>query len=757
MTKKEQQLKNIKKLAIKGGDDKDLLLLNIVHETEDKLTSAIIKVRDDVKENILSVKQSIPQIPPIQEIDYNKVKDEVLKDILVPKDGNPGEKGDRGERGEMGEPGKDGRDGKNGKDGKDGKPGKDGRDGKDVPTKDIEEVKAKITEVERGLNKKITQLPIPSSPRIRAKINGVLQSSPLESINFGAGLSVSSSGYDYKVDATAISDSDKVSVTSADTTPGYLNDKIKADTGISITKENAGANEDLKIANTAPDQTVVINPGTNITSVTGTYPNFTINAATQSTPNTDTLDTVTTRGATTTNAITVGNVTDSGLTASKVVFTDSTQKLTSTGIGTSSQFIKGDGSLDGSTYLTDISGQDLSTADNSTSAFITLGDIPAGLWTDNLDGTISPNPITNRVLIGGATDDTTSALQVAGNTAIDSGALIIGASGGDDGSGAQLQTPLLSVTDDDVGVTSAGFGTWLAPNSPKDGFFIQGGNREMDMYVDGSRAFMFGYDANPRRGLVYNDNLGGGLAFYDEKGGGEGGLGIGKLGDDTLFSKELQIPYNAGAWGQVNILNKLLVANLIDNGSGAVLQVTGNTSTSENNYASGFFTQSSAGAQNGAGFSYYSDERAMFKSVNENSNYIGVTLGAGYSFGGSPSADGAPVAVVFAENLNGAGQGDVSLLLTSDTEGGEVIFGYNGGYNGKFANPRAYGNTQGVSGLLLGSLDYNGSDAILQLTGSMTLSPQGVPTSPIEGQIYYDSTAYHFYGYTNAGWKQLDN
>lgn len=40
----------------------------------------------------------------------------------------------------------------------------------------------------------------------------------------------------------------------------------------------------------------------------------------------------------------------SGLTASKVVFTDSGKALTSTGIGTSSQFIKGDGSLDSSIY-----------------------------------------------------------------------------------------------------------------------------------------------------------------------------------------------------------------------------------------------------------------------------------------------------------------------------------------------------------------------------------------------------------------------
>lgn len=38
------------------------------------------------------------------------------------------------------------------------------------------------------------------------------------------------------------------------------------------------------------------------------------------------------------------------LTASKLVFTDASKNLTSTGIGTSSQFIKGDGSLDGTTY-----------------------------------------------------------------------------------------------------------------------------------------------------------------------------------------------------------------------------------------------------------------------------------------------------------------------------------------------------------------------------------------------------------------------
>ena len=45
-----------------------------------------------------------------------------------------------------------------------------------------------------------------------------------------------------------------------------------------------------------------------------------------------------------------GNVNVDGLTASKVVFTDASKTLTSTGIGTSAQFIKGDGSLDSTVY-----------------------------------------------------------------------------------------------------------------------------------------------------------------------------------------------------------------------------------------------------------------------------------------------------------------------------------------------------------------------------------------------------------------------
>jgi hypothetical protein len=80
----------------------------------------------------------------------------------------------------------------------------------------------------------------------------------------------------------------------------------------------------------------------------------------------DTLQSVTDRGAVTTNSIEAPSFVVTG--------------------GTSSEFLKADGSVDSNTYvtgtpwtsegyLTDISGQDLSLADNTTSQFITLADV----------------------------------------------------------------------------------------------------------------------------------------------------------------------------------------------------------------------------------------------------------------------------------------------------------------------------------------------------------------------------------------------
>lgn len=95
------------------------------------------------------------------------------------------------------------------------------------------------------------------------------------------------------------------------------------------------------------------------------------------------------------------------LTASKVVFTDASSNLTSTGIGTSSQFIKGDGSLDSSTYLTSVTAHNiLSTTHGDTTAdTVVRGDIITGQGTTPKWTRLAfPSTPTGKVLIATATD-----------------------------------------------------------------------------------------------------------------------------------------------------------------------------------------------------------------------------------------------------------------------------------------------------------------------------------------------------------------
>lgn len=92
------------------------------------------------------------------------------------------------------------------------------------------------------------------------------------------------------------------------------------------------------------------------------------------------LATGATTGATSQSQTFTNGVTLSNLTASKVVFTDASKNLTSTGIGTSSQFIKGDGTLDSSVYLTSVTAHNLlSTIHGDTLAdSVVRGDILIG-------------------------------------------------------------------------------------------------------------------------------------------------------------------------------------------------------------------------------------------------------------------------------------------------------------------------------------------------------------------------------------------
>lgn len=98
-------------------------------------------------------------------------------------------------------------------------------------------------------------------------------------------------------------------------------------------------------------------------------------------------------GSFSTNLTIGSNLTLSSLTASKVVFTDASKNLTSTGIGTSSQFIKGDGSLDSSSYAP--------LASPTFTGTVTLPEVQLGETGIKLDDTLSADEKWSGITIGG--------------------------------------------------------------------------------------------------------------------------------------------------------------------------------------------------------------------------------------------------------------------------------------------------------------------------------------------------------------------
>lgn len=152
-------------------------------------------------------------------------------------------KGDKGERGRDGRNGNDGKNGLDGLDGIDGKDGKNGKDGKSIDPKDIKKIAKELN------NNNNLFLNIPGVKHVHA----------------GTNISITGTDEDPIINSTGGSGGGQVNT-------------VVAGTGISV---NSTDPVNPIITNSAPDQTVSITAGTNITSVTGTYPNFTINAATQ--------------------------------------------------------------------------------------------------------------------------------------------------------------------------------------------------------------------------------------------------------------------------------------------------------------------------------------------------------------------------------------------------------------------------------------------------------------------------------------------
>jgi hypothetical protein len=88
--------------------------------------------------------------------------------------------------------------------------------------------------------------------------------------------------------------------------------------------------------------------------------------------------------------------------------------------------------------------------------------------------------------------------------------------------------------------------------------------------------------------------------------------------------------------------------------------------------------------------------------------------------------------------------------ISGNASGNELRFGSNGGQNMLLKDGTLLLNSTNNNGL--GVLQVNGN---IYINGRLRLHPISAPSSPQNGDMYYDSTTHKFRGYANGSWVDL--
>ena len=262
---------NIRELiqSIEANDSSFDEKLDAINKMEETLVAMRQQEEQAVQDNVDLIVEAI-------KVMENKVTAqlEVAKSIVP-------EKGDKGDKGDSGLDGRTGVDGKNGLNGRDGKNGIDGKDGVSVTDAKIDFDGSLVITLSTGQEINVGEVVAPdlaekikvistmsTNGAVGIKDEGTSITSGVKTINFvGATVTATNSGDDVTVNVSAGTGT----VTSVAATAG---------TGISITGSPITTSGTLNITNTAPDQIVALTQG-GTTTITGTYPNFTISSADQ--------------------------------------------------------------------------------------------------------------------------------------------------------------------------------------------------------------------------------------------------------------------------------------------------------------------------------------------------------------------------------------------------------------------------------------------------------------------------------------------
>jgi hypothetical protein len=269
---------NIKELiqSIESTDSSFDEKLEAINKMEETLVAMRQQEETAVQDNVDLIVEAI-------KVMENKVTAqlEVAKSIVP-------EKGDKGDKGADGKQGKDGRDGKDGKDGINGKDGADGQDGVSVRDAKIDFDGSLVITLSTGQEINVGEVVAPDlAEKIKVistmSTNGAVAildegtsiTSGVKKINFvGATVTATNSGDDVTVNVSAGTGT----VTSVGLSGGT--------TGLTVTGSPITTSGTITLGGTlavASGGTGTATPslvaGTNITSITGTWPNQTINAS----------------------------------------------------------------------------------------------------------------------------------------------------------------------------------------------------------------------------------------------------------------------------------------------------------------------------------------------------------------------------------------------------------------------------------------------------------------------------------------------
>ena len=285
---------------ILGNGDLDSVADSVFSAVSNSVSEVKAMQQRKAAENVQLVVESLKKIDTDIRVKFDNVSNALEKRIITIQDGRDGSNGSDGRDGKDGRNGKDGLNGKQGVPGAPGRDGVDGQDGVSVANANIDFDGSLIIALSDGRSINVGEVVSPdlaekiqvistmsTNGAVGIKDEGSSISTGVKNINFvGASVTATNSGDDVTVNVSAGTGT-VTSVGGTGTVNGItLTGTVTTAGSLTLGGTLSGVNLATQVTGTLPvanggtgTATPGLIAGTNITSITGTWPNQTINAS----------------------------------------------------------------------------------------------------------------------------------------------------------------------------------------------------------------------------------------------------------------------------------------------------------------------------------------------------------------------------------------------------------------------------------------------------------------------------------------------